>query len=108
MPKNIPLLNYVVGNRANDDLKAIGRYTQEKWGKEQRVKYLAALKARCAFLADNKELGKFHEGLGYYSWHEGRHYIFYRKDHNRILIVRFLHDGMDFPQHLKEVADWQL
>ena len=107
MPKKIPPLNYVLSNRAKDDLKTIGRYTQGKWGRIQRVKYLGALKARCAFLADNKELGKYYEELGYYYWHEGRHYIFYRIDHNQIVIVRFLHDSMDFPQHLKEVADWQ-
>ena len=31
---------FVFTRKARDDLKAIGRYTQETWGREQRNRYL--------------------------------------------------------------------
>jgi toxin ParE1/3/4 len=34
---------FVLTNAAKADLKAIGRYTQVTWGRDQRTRYLTAL-----------------------------------------------------------------
>ncbi len=36
-----------------------------------------------------------------YSYHEGRHVIFYRTTTEGIELMRVLHDAMDFPRHFK-------
>ena len=47
--------NYRVTPRARDDINDIGRYTQQKWGKLQRNKYLKQLEQRFDWLAENPE-----------------------------------------------------
>ncbi|MBM3560065.1 MAG: type II toxin-antitoxin system RelE/ParE family toxin [Alphaproteobacteria bacterium] len=79
------------------DLDEIGRYTQEKWGRDQRLRYLAALERRMAFLAERPDAGRKRDDVreGYKSWREGSHVIFYKSDSDSLLIVRVLHHAMD-------------
>jgi len=86
---------------ARSDLREISRYTDKKWGRQQRFKYLKQLKDRFYYLADNPQIGsKRDEIIGSpYSYHEGRHVIFYRTTAEGIEILRVLHDSMDFPRH---------
>jgi len=42
---------YRITPRAHRDLENIGRYSMNKWGKEQRNRYLRALDQRFAWLA---------------------------------------------------------
>lgn len=58
------MTNYWVTLRARDDLKNIARYTQHKWGKLQRNKYLKQLEARFEWLAENPLLGKSRADIG--------------------------------------------
>ena len=44
---------YRVSQRAKEDLRQIGLYTQREWGKEQRRKYLSGLDNKFSFLADS-------------------------------------------------------
>ena len=89
--------------KARDDLKDISRYTDKKWGRQQRYKYIKQLKDRISYLADNPHMGrKRNEIIGFpYSYHEGRHVIFYRTSAEGIEILRVLHDSMDFPRHFR-------
>jgi toxin ParE1/3/4 len=89
--------------KARDDLKDISRYTDKKWGRQQRYKYIKQLKDRISYLADNPQMGrKRNEIIGFpYSYHEGRHVIFYRTSAEGIEILRVLHDSMDFPRHFR-------
>jgi toxin ParE1/3/4 len=43
---------YRITPRAHHDLENIGRYSMNKWGKEQRNRYLRALDQRFAWLVD--------------------------------------------------------
>jgi toxin ParE1/3/4 len=88
--------------QAKEDLKSIGRYTQETWGQVQRNKYLAALDKSFHRLAETPELGRSCDEIreGYRKLHEGRHVIFYHSMADGIEIVRVLHGSMDIETHL--------
>ena len=87
---------------ARTDLKSIGQYTKEKWGKDQRNRYLAGLDDRFHGLADNPMLGRSRGEIkeGYRSFNEGSHAIFYRVTGRDIEIISILHQSMDVEQHL--------
>lgn len=50
---------YQLTPRAFDDLKQIGRYTLQKWGKQQRNRYLLDLDQRFAWLTRHPRLGRY-------------------------------------------------
>ena len=83
--------------RAHDDLKNIGRYTEQTWGKAQRNSYLKWVEARWHWLAENLQLGKHRTdiGEGDYSFPEGQHVIFYLIGSNPIDIIGIPHKDMD-------------
>lgn len=91
--------------QAKQDLKEILKYTQKVWGTDQRVRYKNLLNEALGKIAASPGLGKPREELrpGYYSYHvgsHGRHIIFYTMQDTTILVVRVLHDSMDFESHL--------
>jgi toxin ParE1/3/4 len=91
----------VISPEAEDDLKGLGIFTEENWGRKQREKYLAQLGKRMETLAAHSTLGKKRHDLPNtpYSYHEGKHVIFFREAPNGIEVIRVLHDAMDFPRH---------
>ena len=97
------MTGFVLTNKALSDLKAIGLYTQNKWGKLQRDRYLTALdKAFRALAKDHLkggECGEIREG---YRKHQvGKHIVFYHEmDTSLIEIVRILHERMDIEARL--------
>lgn len=89
--------------RALDDLREIGRYTQERWGRDQRRNYLSQLDRYFHALAENPSQGKRCDEIrpGYRKFPSGRHVIFYRVVNiGTIEIVRVLHERMDVDNHL--------
>lgn len=96
------MAGFRVSNPALSDLESIARYTQEKWGKDQRNKYLLGLEDAFEKLADDparvKERLDFTPPVRIYR-HE-KHLIVYVMDENGILIVRVLHQRMNVPAHL--------
>ena len=89
--------------KAGADLKDISRYTDKKWGRQQRFKYIKQLQDRFSYLANNPRMGKKRDEIigSPYSYHEGRHVIFYRTTPEGIEIMRALHDSMDIPRHFR-------
>ena len=83
--------------RARDDLKIIGRYTERQWGKTQRNNYLKNLEKRFRWLAENPQLGKHRSDIsvGYYSFPQGEHVIFYLTGGEGIEIIGVPHKEMD-------------
>ena len=51
------MAKYRITRRAEDDLKNIGRYTQQHWGKAQRNVYLKNLENRFNWLAESPSYG---------------------------------------------------
>lgn len=94
---------FVLTRAAKEDLKSIGRYTADTWGREQRNRYLALLDASMHDLADNPRLGRDCGEIraGYRRYRVGKHVLFYRQlDPDRIEIVRVLHERMDVETRL--------
>lgn len=83
--------------RARDDLKNIGRYTEQQWGKTQRNAYLKNLEKRFVWLAENPQRGKHRSDVteGYYSFPQGEHVIFYLIGQEGIDIIGVPHKEMD-------------
>lgn len=91
------MLGVRVTPRAQIDLKSIGRYTGQRWGRSQRNIYLKALEKRFFWLAENPKLGKHREDVseGYYCFPQGEHIIFYLIGHEYIDIIGIPHKEMD-------------
>lgn len=83
--------------RAKIDLLEIGRYTEQRWGKLQRNKYLKELDDCFHLLAKNCRLGKNRPEVqeGYYSFPQGAHIIFYLIYDDRIDIIGIPYRAMD-------------
>jgi len=95
--------SFSLTKRAMADLMEIGRYTQERWGIEQRNKYLTLIDACFQQLAENPARGKdcCDISKGYRKINVGSHVIFYRqRNKNSIEIVRVLHGRMDIETNL--------
>jgi len=88
---------YKITPRAQEDLKNIGRYTENNWGKSQRNTYLKNLNNRFIWLAENPQLGRHRNDIadGYYSFPEGQHVVFYLIDKRAIHIIGIPHKDMD-------------
>ena len=94
--------SFRVTAKARDDLKSIGRYTQRRWGREQRNIYLVQLDEGFHVLARDPHKGRSCNDIreGYCKYRVGRHLIFYRELGGVIEIVRILHERMDVDTHL--------
>ncbi len=89
---------FTLTEAAKSDLKDIARFTQKRWGVEQRNKYLKVLDDSFHQLARNPAAGRSCNEIktGYYKFPTGSHMIFYRKKVDlKIQIVRILHESMD-------------
>ena len=83
---------------AKNDLKNIARFTQKRWGREQRNHYLKTLDDCFHQLSSNPAMGKACGEIrpGYHKFPTGSHVIYYHsKSNQRIEIVRVLHENMD-------------
>jgi toxin ParE1/3/4 len=88
--------------QAHASLMQIGLYTQQRWGRQQRVNYLKMIDGCFQQLADNPLQGKarpeVHDQLRSYS--VGKHVVFYQiKAEGLVVIVNVLHERMDPCQH---------
>jgi len=95
--------SFTLTNLAKADLKEIGRYTQEHWGREQRDLYLKMLDVSFQQLADNPLKGKDCSDIrnGYCRYSAGSHVIFYRQQSSdTIEVVRILHGRMNISTRL--------
>jgi toxin ParE1/3/4 len=87
--------------KAVEDMKAIGRFTERKWGREQRNRYLAMLDSSFDTITHQPGIGTACDYVrtGYRKYHVGRHLIFYRQKNEGVEIIRILHDSMDIESH---------
>ena len=88
--------NYSVAKAAQSDLRAIARYTVEKWGVNQAVRYARGLQDCFQILAENSEMGRAGDEIspGLHRHEQGKHVVFYRLRPGGIRIVRVLHQQM--------------
>ena len=90
----------IISPTAKRELREIGIYTEKQWGRQQRQQYVARLNNRVLKSAEHPTYGRQRHNLpgAPYSYHEGRHVIFYRIVPNGIEVIRVLHDAVDFPR----------
>lgn len=91
------------GPLVNNDLRAIGRYTQKQWSKSQRQLYLGQLAERFTYLAEQPDRGYACDEIraGYFKYSHKRHVIFFRIANDGVVeFIRVLHQRMDFQLHL--------
>lgn len=91
---------------AKADLKEIGRYTEEQWGRDQRSYYLAMLNSCFQDIAANPLKGKDCSDvrIGYRKINAGSHVIYYRQvSEETVQIVRVLHGRMDVETRLEQL-----
>jgi len=97
------LTKYYTTALAKSDLQEIGRFTQQRWGRKSRIEYLGRLQSVCNRLAANPSLGRSRDELpqGVLSFPVGRHLIIFRlEDAGQVLIIRVLHQAMDYQRNL--------
>jgi toxin ParE1/3/4 len=96
------MAGFFLSGKAKADVKEIGRYTQQRWGVEQRNRYLGELDACFQKIGANPTLGNSAEAIreGYRRIRASSHVVFFRKAGNEVEIVRVLHERMLPGKHL--------
>ncbi len=93
---------YRISRKAQEDIREIGLYTQQIWGKEQRRIYLNGLEKSFQQIAENPFLAperpEFEPVVRIHPFQ--KHLIVYISDPESLLIVRVLHANMDVTTRL--------
>lgn len=87
---------------ARADLASIRRFSTRSWGRDQTSRYIDALRDTMKGLVRGTVITRARDDLrpGVLMASSGRHSIFFEADDSRILVVRVLHDRMDYRRHL--------
>ncbi|MBN8873731.1 MAG: type II toxin-antitoxin system RelE/ParE family toxin [Rhodospirillales bacterium] len=87
---------------AENDIRAIARDSLQRWGIPRAEAYVLGLHETFGRLAAFPGLGRSADDLrpGYFRLESGRHVVFFVKQTSGVLIVRVLHERMDFARHL--------
>ena len=87
---------------ARADLASIRRYSTRIWGRDQTSRYMDDLRDTMKGLVRGTVITRARDDLrpGVLMATSGRHSIFFEADDSRILVVRVLHDRMDYRRHL--------
>jgi len=96
------MANYELSNKALNDLHGIWFSGASRWGKKQADNYSLKIDEMCEFLFENPGLGRDKSEVfdGLKSYPVGSHSIYYVEQDSSILVVRILHQRMDYEQHL--------
>ena len=97
------MAKYDITKEATEDLYKIWAYTIDTWSEEQADKNYTLLEAGMNEVADAPQrIGKPYDEIypGLRAYQVRRHMLFYIVQPNgRVLIVRILHERMDFARH---------
>lgn len=97
------MANYVLTQKAVEDVSKIWAYTFEVWSESQADKYYLIIIGSCEELGDKKVSGKYYpevhdEILGYKI---GQHIILYKYSKSgKVEVARMLHSCMDLKNRL--------
>jgi toxin ParE1/3/4 len=94
--------SYTLSGEADADIETISEASLQQWGLISAEKYILGLHAAFQRLAAFPDLGRdaSHIRRGYRKIETASHSVFYRKTEDGVLIVRVLHQRMDFGRHL--------
>ena len=96
---------YIITEKALEDINNIWIYTAENWSVEQADRYYNLIIDEIEYIVENLnmaiEVGKIRKSYKYSKVKS--HLIFFKKDKtNEIEVVRVLHEGMDIANRLAE------
>ncbi len=98
------MAKYDITKEAAEDLYRIWEYTVDTWSEQQADTYYTLLVSGMNEVSDAPErIGKPYDEIypGLRAYHVRRHMLFYiPQDTGRALIVRILHEKMDYASHL--------
>ena len=88
---------------ARADLARIRRYSTRTWGGDQTDKYMGDLRETMKGLVRGTVVTRARDDLrpAVQMATSGSHSIFFEADESRILVVRVLHQSMDYRRHLE-------
>jgi toxin ParE1/3/4 len=88
--------------KARRDIEEIWDYSFERFGFERAEAYLRELQRGAETVAEDPRRGLACDNIrfGYRKFSVGSHVLFFRASESRIVIVRVLHQRMDFERHL--------
>ena len=96
---------YIISEKALEDINNIWIYTAENWSVEQANRYYNLIIDEIEYIVDNLDMasdfGKIRKSYRYSKVKS--HLIFFKKDKaNEIEVVRVLHERMDIENRLAE------
>ena len=89
---------FALTRRAKADLKSIAKFTEKRWGREQRCIYIKQFDDTFHALSGTPEIGNNCDYIkeNYQKFPQGSHIIFYRVTSlKNVQIIRILHKNMD-------------
>jgi len=106
----VPSRNYFLTQGAVDDIREVGDWSLERWGKEKTVQYLTDLHERLEYVAENFksfENNKTNSDLsgdtGLLIYPVNKHYIvFVPIDEKSIAVAAVIRQGRDIPSILQK------
>lgn len=97
------MAKYDITKEATEDLYRIWEYTVDTWSEEQADTYYTLLETGMKEVADAPDrIGKPYDEIypGLRAYHVRRHMLFFiLQENGRALIVRILHERMDYARH---------
>jgi toxin ParE1/3/4 len=97
--------DYILTNKALEDISRIWDYTYEKWSEEHADKYYSLILISCEELANKRVVGKKYPEVhpDVFGYKIGQHIIFYRPTKGgKVEVARVLHSRMDLRSRLDE------
>jgi toxin ParE1/3/4 len=94
--------SYTLSGKADGDIENIAEASLQQWGLARAEQYILGLHETFQMLVEFPDLGRdaSHIRPGYRKIETAGHSVFYRKTEDGILIVRVLHQSLDFERHL--------
>jgi toxin ParE1/3/4 len=94
--------HFILSPRAQADVDEIWAYTVERWGVEQAEFYVRQLGRAVEVIAQDPRRGRPCDEIreGYRRHPSGSHVVFYRITTEEVVVVRILHQHMDFNRHV--------
>lgn len=98
------MADYILTNKAVEDISEIWYYTYEAWSEKQADKCYGLLIEMFKEIAKRPSIGKNYEEISkeIFGFGSGKHIIFYRKLKLTIEIVRVLHEQMDLKNRINK------
>lgn len=94
------MTRYRVSRRAAADLRDIGRFTQERWGRSARIEYLRRIAKTFGQLAANPTMGRLRPEISkaIRTFPVGMYLVIYRVEPGQLVeVIRVVHQAMDYP-----------